>query len=432
MRKITLLAVAALISSVSFAQNLSSKLAIRPVISKMALIQKSRTAQTAQSFVATTGVKMDNKAGSIITEATGDTTIIYDVASRLYIRSRDSIMADTYDGLYGEMTINRATKDVYLRDIVTRLGVGTYVKGTLSVDEDTVITIPNNQEVYKTSAGNTYIVSLAKLNGNKIASIDSTTASYQLICENGIFYSATKDMALVLRIGAKVYAGNVGYTYTPLGDAPWGEDQNTYYGVEFKDYTLKYTNTEGTAVNSNVQVGTFQIKYTNGTQNYYVFKNTVDDPATSYIYGFENTDTVALPADQFFGCSSSNNIFYFKPALLASNGTSHYSTSYLLLKHAADGTFSILDPSFYNSSSVTFTSGGLFVNWYNMGWVEYYSNHVWTVVAGINNAVSDNKNVKSTSYFDLSGRSVETPANGLFIKKVTYTDGSVKSVKVMK
>ena len=39
------------------------------------------------------------------------------------------------------------------------------------------------------------------------------------------------------------------------------------------------------------------------------------------------------------------------------------------------------------------------------------------------------KEVSATVYYDLTGRKVDTPSNGLFIKKTTYSDGTVKTVK---
>lgn len=40
--------------------------------------------------------------------------------------------------------------------------------------------------------------------------------------------------------------------------------------------------------------------------------------------------------------------------------------------------------------------------------------------------------VKSVEYFDLQGRAVAKPANGLYIRRITFADGSVKTAKVVK
>lgn len=49
---------------------------------------------------------------------------------------------------------------------------------------------------------------------------------------------------------------------------------------------------------------------------------------------------------------------------------------------------------------------------------------------GVSNAVAGG-NTKSTVYYDLGGRAANAPASGIFIKKVTMSDGSVKAQKVV-
>jgi len=53
--------------------------------------------------------------------------------------------------------------------------------------------------------------------------------------------------------------------------------------------------------------------------------------------------------------------------------------------------------------------------------------------AGIN-AVADGGNgyMKNVTYTDLSGRKIATPTSGVYVKSVTYADGSVKVMKVVK
>lgn len=53
-----------------------------------------------------------------------------------------------------------------------------------------------------------------------------------------------------------------------------------------------------------------------------------------------------------------------------------------------------------------------------------------TVISGIKNASADAK-TKSISYYDLSGRIIQNPKHGLFIKKTVMNDGSVKTSKTV-
>lgn len=50
----------------------------------------------------------------------------------------------------------------------------------------------------------------------------------------------------------------------------------------------------------------------------------------------------------------------------------------------------------------------------------------------ISDAVTGGKAIRRVNYYDLNGKNVIVPAKGVFIKTITYADGSKKSVKVMK
>ena len=52
--------------------------------------------------------------------------------------------------------------------------------------------------------------------------------------------------------------------------------------------------------------------------------------------------------------------------------------------------------------------------------------------AAVNEISDENKVVASTLYYDLTGRMVSNPGNGIYVKVVRYTDGSQRSYKVLK
>lgn len=58
-------------------------------------------------------------------------------------------------------------------------------------------------------------------------------------------------------------------------------------------------------------------------------------------------------------------------------------------------------------------------------------NYVYADPAGIS-SVTASKAIKSTEYYTLTGRRVATPTAGICIAKVTFADGSVKTLKVRK
>lgn len=67
---------------------------------------------------------------------------------------------------------------------------------------------------------------------------------------------------------------------------------------------------------------------------------------------------------------------------------------------------------------------------YKDGDKEYCSQIVDAVKATAIDSLNADKNVKSEVIYDLSGRQVINPDKGIFIKKVTCSDGTVKTVKI--
>ncbi len=68
--------------------------------------------------------------------------------------------------------------------------------------------------------------------------------------------------------------------------------------------------------------------------------------------------------------------------------------------------------------------------YYAGGGTETESDMATYTVAGVDSVVEDFE-IKGETYYDIMGRRVDNPANGIFIKKTMYSDGSVKSEKVM-
>lgn len=56
-------------------------------------------------------------------------------------------------------------------------------------------------------------------------------------------------------------------------------------------------------------------------------------------------------------------------------------------------------------------------------------NYIYADPAGINANVADKK-LNSVTYYDLSGRKVNYPASGVYVKRMAYADGSVRTEKV--
>lgn len=56
-------------------------------------------------------------------------------------------------------------------------------------------------------------------------------------------------------------------------------------------------------------------------------------------------------------------------------------------------------------------------------------NYIYSDPAGINTNVADKK-LNSITYYDLFGRRVSEPVSGVYVKKMTYADGTVKTNKI--
>lgn len=48
------------------------------------------------------------------------------------------------------------------------------------------------------------------------------------------------------------------------------------------------------------------------------------------------------------------------------------------------------------------------------------------------NSIETGSKIKAVKYYDLSGRTVAEPSKGIFIKAVTYDDGTTKTTKLIK
>lgn len=89
----------------------------------------------------------------------------------------------------------------------------------------------------------------------------------------------------------------------------------------------------------------------------------------------------------------------------------------------------------YGTCVVSYQFGIYGVNPVTYDWMFYGNgpkvtvNYIYADPAGVDVNVAD-KMLRSIKYYDLSGREVSKPANGVYVKKLTYGDGSVKTSKV--
>ena len=201
-------------------------------------------------------------------------------------------------------------------------------------------------------------------------------------------------------------------TYDEVGFEPWKEVAATPADPVITAVNETY-NTQGYAA------VTFTLPQfdTNGkplnTDKAYYNLYTSDDPETPY----------ALTEDEgykYFNYSDSVNIPYsYTDGMdIAAYGAKHYWYIYF----DTNDIDSVGVQMFYNGAGELRHS--------NLVWYSLVEQHD---AAGINALEGNESGVSSVAYFDLSGRRVAAPKQaGLYIKEVTYADGTKKGTKVLK
>lgn len=94
---------------------------------------------------------------------------------------------------------------------------------------------------------------------------------------------------------------------------------------------------------------------------------------------------------------------------------------------------------FYGTGNITHFMQFTFTGYESMAIQTLYRDGDREFLSGIVNVVGESSvatseaaTVKATDWFDLAGRRVSAPQQGIYIKRVTYTDGSVKAFKTVK
>lgn len=225
-----------------------------------------------------------------------------------------------------------------------------------------------------------------------VALADSITFDYD--AATGIM---TTDSMMIINQGNKIQNYMASFNGSVL--KPWTEKAATPADPEFEEYS-EYTEDYGYGY------ATFLIpaKSTEGE---------VIDRTKMYYNVYFDDEVATLYPDEYAVTEEMTNIPY------------DLTDNYAIYTSAAEKTFYFFSTGFEKFGvQSTYTGGG----------EEHSSNIVYYVNTdeGIKKIDSNEaKAVKSTSYTDLSGRTVKSPSKGLYIKTVKFADGTVKSYKVI-
>lgn len=293
---------------------------------------------------------------------------------------------------------------VYIQNMMNPSIFDTYIEGDL---EGNVITIKNGQAIGELQGKNYVLCNMAVDSKGQI-STDETSDFKLTIDENyGIIASAENGF-----IGI-VAADNYNYIFTVAGIMQF-VPENLFPAADEHEYTYDYEAygiPKQTNKKSTVQIINLgEISYVKGLMP----ENT---PDTWML--FENVDgvlTMTLPQniseDVAAGFIDFNN-----------NGTIIYDPVEFKYDAVSDT---------YKMSQYSLTD--LFINQsQSLSYSEKYDNlRIKKTTTGINKVEGNDADVVSTEYFDLSGRRISNAQKGINVKVMKFSDGTTKTVKVIK
>lgn len=293
---------------------------------------------------------------------------------------------------------------VYIQNMMNPSIFDTYIEGDL---EGNVITIKNGQAIGELQGKNYVLCNMAVDSEGQI-STDETSDFKLTIDENyGIIASAEDGF-----IGI-VAADNYNYIFTVAGIMQF-VPENLFPAADEHEYTYDYEAygiPKQTNKKSTVQIINLgEISYVKGLMP----ENT---PETWML--FENVDgvlTMTLPQniseDVAAGFIDFNN-----------NGTIIYDPVEFKYDAVSDT---------YKMSQYSLTD--LFINQsQSLSYSEKYDNlRIKKTTTGINKVEGNDADVVSTEYFDLSGRRISNAQKGINVKVMKFSDGTTKTVKVIK
>lgn len=293
---------------------------------------------------------------------------------------------------------------VYIQNMMNPSIFDTYIEGDL---EGNVITIKNGQAIGELQGKNYVLCNMAVDSEGQI-STDVTSDFKLTIDENyGIIASAEDGF-----IGI-VAADNYNYIFTVAGIMQF-VPENLFPAADEHEYTYDYEAygiPKQTNKKSTVQIINLgEISYVKGLMP----ENT---PDTWML--FENVDgvlTMTLPQniseDVAAGFIDFNN-----------NGTIIYDPVEFKYDAVSDT---------YKMSQYSLTD--LFINQsQSLSYSEKYDNlRIKKTTTGINKVEGNDADVVSTEYFDLSGRRISNAQKGINVKVMKFSDGTTKTVKVIK
>ncbi len=397
MKKITLLAVSAMFAMSAFSQNNIGNLTVNRTF------ELAKMAKAASDF----NVMMETPAGEM----------------KRYARSADGAGFYLYTGDDGKTKIGAKKQSGSIKIVSDADGQTVYIKGIISQ-------LPDVGWVKGTRNGNTITVET----GQDLLYLKNYDCSLKLSMMNinseGTKFEkddAVKNVTLTIDGGNITLNGTSEQTI--LGCYYSDDDTWTGYG----DWNSSFSEIEEVAVTP--ESGVYM-------KPYLLTADQIDEKAdpvknTPIKVGINGNDIYVqglfrnIPEGYVKGVKSGNTVTFAMGQLI---GDDNQGVSYYLLGVGEEGLTDVVYT--YDESKNTFTQETTYVclsmSFNDLSLVNAYTTSSFKIEpTAVGSIESNGRTVAAEKFFDMSGREIAAPAKGVYVKNVTYTDGTTKAEKVV-
>lgn len=361
-------------------------------------------------------------------------TVVPEGTHKVYNRTGKFINSDTGEPHVFKNTtlevVTTASNEVYLKDPIAEIAIGTWVKGT---KEGNTITIPIGQTVFFLpdlgETGTTLLnVDVYEFKGDDYVKSTDKSFTYTIDGDN-IKLNLSDDGSKILGQtvvfgGGEIWSGSgeYGITLTLVTEKPVAMPAN----AKVFDYAMT-----ASAPNANSKTGKNEFDGTVkvgrvGSDVYFQGLLDMDECANAVVKGAIDKDgVVTFPKGQYIGVAANLKLFL--------GGASKEMAKINDITDLADVVF------VYDSADDKYTlkpATSVVFNNDNAApaVVEFYTacelKGTGAFTAGIS-AVDSNEEAVEVVYFDVTGKRVAQPTTGVNIKVVKMLDGTVKTSKVV-
>lgn len=308
-----------------------------------------------------------------------------------------------------------ANNKVYIQNMMYPSLFDTYIEGELSGN---TITIPNGQSIG--TYGGSYNMVLCNMTIQQQQEEDGSTTTTIVPDQTSEFTLTVDNEYGTITSSDTNFLGIVTSDYQntlTIGGYMQFVPENLFPAAEEHEYTYDYQgyNTPLQTVNGTIQVITLG--------EYYYIKGLMPEVnPDAWIFAYNDNGELSLSLPQIidedvaaiFADFNNGGEFPSDPVKFTYDATSKCFTM-------SDYTLIDIFATYDNNNQLT------------LAYSDSYDNlKIKSTTTGINKVESSDADVVSTEYFDISGRRINSAQKGINVKVMKYSDGTTKTVKVIK